>query len=161
MAGDPDKKSDPSDNGWIKLDKYRVYPWALSGLESSVIVEGDHFKDAIAFDIGHAHRASVKCKHVFITHGHMDHTSGIVSHWAKRNLLGTKQSTYYVPPNLKSKLKQAVSLFYSMNEGSDEVLDCPIDIKEVSPTEEVTLPGGLTVKPFSTHHRVHSKCCKR
>ena len=57
----------PGDTGWLQIGKFRVYPWALSGLESCIVVEAEHFKEPIAFDIGHAHRASVKCKNVFIT----------------------------------------------------------------------------------------------
>ena len=71
----------------------------------------------------------------------MDHISGIVSHWSKRNLSGAKPATYYIPPNLTSKLKQACSLFYSMNQGSEDVLDCPINIKPLDVSDEICVIG--------------------
>ena len=55
------------DKGYLLIDdEYKVYPWAISGLESSIVVRGPHKNDKIAFDMGYAHREAVACTDVFI-----------------------------------------------------------------------------------------------
>jgi hypothetical protein len=49
---------------WLTIGQYKVCPWALSGVESCIVVNGIDF--TVAFDMGYAYPAAVKCRHVFI-----------------------------------------------------------------------------------------------
>ena len=51
--------------GWMAIDKYCVYPWTLSGIESCVLVKSGEL--SLAFDMGYALREAVKHDRVFIT----------------------------------------------------------------------------------------------
>ena len=48
----------------MKIGELVVHPWAVSGLESCVVVKGQNLM--VAFDMGSATREGVECQHVFI-----------------------------------------------------------------------------------------------
>ena len=52
--------------GYLKAGEHSVYPWAISGLESSIVVRGPQKNEKLAFDMGYAHREAVTCSDVFI-----------------------------------------------------------------------------------------------
>ena len=53
-----------SDSDWLDIGGFQVYPWSLSGVESSVVVKRQEL--CVVFDMGYATKESVKSSHVFI-----------------------------------------------------------------------------------------------
>ena len=63
------RKKMTSDSKFITIGDYAIYPWSLSGIESSVVVKGPGPKERVVFDMGYAHREAVRCADVFIRQG--------------------------------------------------------------------------------------------
>ncbi|KAK2186227.1 hypothetical protein NP493_210g03042 [Ridgeia piscesae] len=137
---------------YMDIEQFRVYPWSISGLESCILVQKNGL--SVAFDMGYAFREAVKCQHVLISHGHIDHISGLISHAARRHLCCMRPATYYVPGALIEPLKMVASAYAQMH-ANDKIND--IDLKALGLDDEVNLPGGYIAKPFSTNHRVPSQ----
>ncbi|XP_014770828.1 uncharacterized protein LOC106869555 [Octopus bimaculoides] len=141
---------------WMPCGKYQVHAWSLSGLETSVVVQTVEDKSlSVAFDIGYATRASVRCKHVFISHGHLDHVSGLFQHATKRNLYNWTPATYYVPPHLVVPLKEIGEQMYSLS-NTPPVLK-QLDIQPIEQGNSVQISSQYIVRPFATYHRVLSQ----
>ncbi|XP_029651174.1 tRNase Z TRZ2, chloroplastic [Octopus sinensis] len=141
---------------WMPCGKYQVHAWSLSGVETSVVVQTIEDKSlSVAFDIGYATRASVRCKHVFISHGHLDHVSALFQHATKRNLYNWTPATYYVPPHLVAPLKQIGEQMYSLS-NTPPVLK-QLDIQPIELGNSVQVSSQYIVRPFATYHRVPSQ----
>ena len=50
----------------LRIGDLDVYPWAVSGVESCIVVKGAQDGLRVAFDMGCATREGVNCQHVFI-----------------------------------------------------------------------------------------------
>lgn len=149
-------KSSPSLRGWLTLEGYRIYPWSISGLETCVVINAeDDKKLAVTFDIGYTTRPSVRCQQVFISHGHMDHVSGLFQHATKRSLYNLSPAVYYVPPNLVETLRNVGKQLHSLSGTPDILLD--LDIRPIQPGDSVLVTPEYEIRPFVTFHRVPSQ----
>ncbi|XP_064620865.1 uncharacterized protein LOC135483766 [Lineus longissimus] len=140
------------DMSFFHINGYNVYPWSISGLGTSVIVNRDNM--TVAFDIGYASREAFCSQYVFISHGHTDHTMGLTSHASKREMNGMVPATYYVPDHLMQPLTTIVKQF-SLMEGGASLRS--IDIRSCSPGQTIKLPWDRFAIPFPTYHRVPSQ----
>ena len=52
----------PSD--WLQCGRFKIHPWSISGLESTITVKGDNL--TVTFDLGAVTRESINSEHVFI-----------------------------------------------------------------------------------------------
>ena len=59
----------PMENKYVQDEEfkdYKIFPWATSGLESAIVVNGPGKKDRIVFDMGYPHKETFNCSDVFI-----------------------------------------------------------------------------------------------
>lgn len=147
-------KTSKKENMFLRIGDFNVFSWALSGVESSIVVKG---KDGFSccFDMGYASRESVSCSNILISHGHMDHISAVPQHIKKREQNGAKSATYHVPEMLVEPLKTVTSQFAAMN-GGNQALEAP-DIRGCNPGDKIQLDRGYFAVPFPTVHRVTSQ----
>ncbi|XP_077995859.1 uncharacterized protein LOC144449223 [Glandiceps talaboti] len=136
----------------MDIGKFRIYDWSIAGTETCIVVLVEGVK--VAFDIGYSTSHSVRCNHVFISHGHMDHVSGLVQHTAKRLLGNMKPAMYYVPSVIKPCLTHAAEMFAIMD-NKDALKQ--IQIMETEPGQRIQLPQGYFATVFRTVHRVPSQ----
>lgn len=156
IASASTKSRSDASRGWLTLEGYRIYPWSISGLETCVVVKAEHDKKlAVAFDLGYTTRPSIRCQHVFISHGHMDHVSGLFQHATKRNLYNLPPAVYYVPPDLVETLHKIGELLYTLSSTPDILRH--LDIRPIQPGDRVLISPDYEVRPFDTIHRVRSQ----
>ncbi|KAK3084659.1 hypothetical protein FSP39_017061 [Pinctada imbricata] len=142
--------------GFIKIGKYHVFPWTISGLESCVVVRSDDL--FVVFDMGYSHRETIMCKHVFISHGHMDHIGGLPQHNMKRGLFRLPGATYFLPKHLVEKVSAVASLFHDIHgTDSENMLEEELHLVGVDPGETIEISPKFFAQPFQTHHRVKSQ----
>ena len=108
----------------------------------------------ILFDCGHLEQDEYSARHVFVSHGHVDHIGLCVSHARGRKLSGG-QATYYVPPHCVEPLLAARKSFEVLDESSipmNIVAVNPYDVIDISPSYKVNqfcrlliFPNTLTV----------------
>ncbi|KAM3177580.1 hypothetical protein ACTXT7_004280 [Hymenolepis weldensis] len=92
------------------IEGFYVYGWSISGNETAVGVKTR----------GIAPTWSISAKHVFISHGHIDHIGAICQHMRKRELNNIGPATYYLLPHLIEPVK-ALCRAYSELQGREAV----------------------------------------
>ncbi|OWF46563.1 tRNase Z TRZ1-like [Mizuhopecten yessoensis] len=141
-------------SGKIKIGDIEIAPWTTAGLESCVVVSlnsGQSKQMHLAFDMGYACQKSVKCDHVFISHGHMDHCSALHQHASKRSLIRSPPAKYYIGSDLRAPMQTIHENFKRLSE-----FPFKADLIVAEPNEAINLPGPYHVVPFKTVHRVPS-----
>lgn len=103
------------------------------------------------FDCGNLEEVTLSARHVFITHGHIDHIGACICH-ARAKSLNSTSVTYYVPPSCVEGLIQAKQSF-ELLEGKE----IPMKIIGISPNETVQITKSYKVLAFPTLHRVPSQ----
>ena len=127
--------------------------WQFTGYSLAGITTSVYFKTAgICFDVGQGLPFHLPARRFLITHGHLDHASGIPYVIAQRNMQGQEQNEIYVPPALAEPLDKIIRLWQE------------IDGHEYTYALRPAEPGVLfdidklyAAKPFRTTHRVASQ----
>ncbi|CAM9804258.1 unnamed protein product [Choristocarpus tenellus] len=146
----------------LELDSRRVTrggffvsgAWSKAGICSCFHIRHRNLlgKHGIVFDMGVCPGEVVHAKHVFISHGHLDHCGAVVMHARLRAKGDTRPpAKYYVPSGIVSSLEKVRQAFEEMN-GQN----IPMDIVGVSPGSRVDLGQGCFVRPFTVQHRCRS-----
>lgn len=127
--------------------------WTKAGCASCVSVKGKNKGEDILFDLGVGAETSIplgSAKFVFISHSHVDHIGGIISH-ARFTGLSQRKCTYYVPQDCIQNLEDA-RLAMSRLDGAD----IPMVLVPISPGITIPINETLFVRVFPTVHRVPS-----
>lgn len=140
-------------SGWLDVGRYSVFPWSISGVETCVVVKSEGLH--LTFDVGYACRESISSKFVLLSHGHMDHISGLPHHVMKKSLYSMKPAKYYVPEHLLGDLRSVCQLYARMAGGATELEN--IDLNPAPIHQPIQLSSSFLVKPFPTPHRVPSQ----
>ncbi|EQC39316.1 hypothetical protein SDRG_03521 [Saprolegnia diclina VS20] len=125
----------------------RVSLHSIAGVASCCYVESMD----VAFDMGIVFGKAVGRKHVFITHGHIDHIKALPGHAGERSLSKAAPATYYVPAPLVEHVKQILASFEIMQESP-----LPATIVAVEAGMSFRISHTVLVKAFPTVHRVPS-----
>ena len=110
------------------------------------VVQLPNFK--IGIDLGICPRSSFNKNHIFFTHSHADHISGVVRHCASRRLLGLPPPTYVIgqedAENFNHFMQAASKLVRSEME---------YHLKVVSPGDRIDINRQLCVRSYRSIHR--------
>ena len=108
-----------------------------------------------AFDLGTcSNEIANNAHHVFLTHGHLDHSAGVLEHFSARDLNG-QNSTYYIPNSRKHVLNGLFETAMDLN-GSNEEQGVVPKIYGAEAFMPVKLTNTVSIVPFPTEHRVDS-----
>lgn len=119
-----------------------------SGIETCLVLP----QLDVAFDMGFCPFDAIKARTVLVTHGHPDHTLGLVQHAAIRDLMGSKPSRFVVPVHLVEPIEQMFRTAEQMQD--DEIRR---EVIGFSPGDELPLKKGLVVRSFPTDHTLPSQ----
>ena len=104
-----------------------------------------------AFDVGQGLPFALAAKHYFITHGHMDHASGIPYLISLKNLNKHAAPIFYLPEYLIEPLSQIMSAWEQV-----EGFKYNYQFVSVNNTSRIEISRSLCVRPFQTVHRIPS-----
>jgi ribonuclease Z len=121
---------------------------SVAGLETCVEVPSLR----LALDMGVCPRTAVALQTVLVSHGHLDHCAALPSHAARRSLQGMGVGRYVVPAAISAQVED---MFNAAGALDGQVI--PRQVVALSPDGEWALGNRLTVRPFSTFHRVVSQ----
>jgi ribonuclease Z len=104
---------------------------------------------SLALDVGRCPELLARCKHLALTHTHMDHAGGLAQYLAIRQLYGLEAPTVYAPAQSCAELRIIVEAWGRLHRR-------PFDWKLVGmePGDEAALGGGRWLRALPADHVV-------
>jgi len=106
---------------------------------------------SLAIDVGRAPERVARCKHLALTHAHMDHAGGLSQYLALRRLFSLGPSCVYAPADTCEELRTIIAAWERLH-------GVPFDwtLLPMRPGDEVALSPARTLRALGTHHVVPS-----
>jgi len=124
-------------------DGLRLLGWSLAGEETYVVAPELN----LAFDLGRAPREVVAVDHIFLTHGHMDHSAGLAYYFAQRMFVDNLPGHLYLPRSLLEPAQRLLRAWADIDGH-----EAPANLHPVQPGNDVILRRDLIVRPFEVNH---------
>lgn len=121
----------------------RILGHSLAGVETYVFVPELN----IAFDFGRAPQELVGIDHVFLSHGHTDHSAGLVYYCAQRLFLDNEPGHIYLPEALLEPARELLRVW-----GRIDGQEPPAHLHAARPGEDLPVRRNLIVRPFRVNH---------
>lgn len=134
----------------ITVAGFEVEGVSISGQETCIIVP----RCKVIFDTGRCPQRAIFQQTVLLTHGHLDHIGGLPFHVTSRNMQGLTPSKLVVPPAYESGVRRLLDLH---SELQGHRVQMEYELLPLSVGQEMLLPGGFIVRPFTTVHTVASQ----
>lgn len=128
-----------------RLGDIRIIGYSVAGEET--VVGAPELN--VCFDVGRAPQEILSIDHVFLTHGHMDHSAGLAYYFSQRNFVGNAPGTVICPHPLVQPIKDLMRV-WSQIEGHLS----PHKVIGISAGETFDIRRGLKAKAFDVNHRV-------
>lgn len=141
----------------IEVGNYTIIGRSIAGRYTSLVIK----ELKICFDLGYLSDASIACKNIFISHGHLDHIACIPLHHRQRVLQKHKHksvTTYYLPEVCLEAVNILSNAFFTLDGKNLDDLEesIKLKLKAIQPNETIYLNSQTLVKAFMTIHRVPS-----
>ena len=139
----PRMKTRPHQLSTIEAGDLTIAGYSVAGEESVVLVpELD-----VAFDIGRCPSEALSVNNVFITHGHTDHTIGLLYYFAQRDFQGIDPGRAIVPPYMVEPLEKLMTTW-----GQIDGKTPPHQIVGLQPGDDFEIRRNLLARSFPTKH---------
>jgi ribonuclease Z len=127
----------------LSMGDFTLAGYSVAGEESVILApEFD-----VAFDIGKCPREALTCNNVLLTHGHADHSVGLIYFFAQRDFQGIEGGVAVVPANLVDPLHRLLKAWARV-EGKLP----PYELIGLKGGEEYPIRRGLAARAFPTRH---------
>ncbi len=127
----------------VQAKDFTVAGYSVAGEESVVIVpELD-----VTFDIGRCPREALPVNNVLLTHGHTDHSVGLIYYFAQRDFQGMAPGRAVVPACLVDPLRSLLKTW-----GAVDGKEPPHELVGIAPGDDVQLRRHLVARSFPTRH---------
>ena len=103
----------------------------------------------VALDIGRCPDELIGIAHVFVTHAHLDHASGIPFYAAQRKLQRLPTGTIYLPAESVDDMRLLMEVHHRLENAS-----YPLELVGMFPGDVVSLRRDLEVRAHRSPHRV-------
>jgi ribonuclease Z len=127
----------------VKAGPYTIVGVSIAGIHTSLYVR----ELGVLFDIGIAMRSFAGAEHVFLSHGHADHSGSLVTLLGIRGLLGMRPPRVFMPAEIETSTREALALLSQHQRRRFE-----LDARPMLPGDEQGLRPDLNVRAFRTHH---------
>ena len=105
----------------------------------------------LMFDVGRGSTQIIEIPNLLLTHGHLDHSSGVPYYISQRNLRRLAPANIYIPPELEVPLRKVLQLWCEIEDYQTKYNLLPIRYEQYYP-----LRGNYYFKAFPSFHRVPS-----
>jgi len=130
----------------------RVRGVSLAGAGTAVVATYGR-QQAVQFDCGTLGadplRFAALARHVFVSHGHLDHCAAAFLHARLRGMLNLTSTVLYVPAPALDAFTRAREAAEAMDDG-----ELPLDIRAVQAGDVVRVSDSLSVAVHAASHRV-------
>ena len=137
----------PPQSGFLFLPPYRVQGISIAGEETAIQVpELD-----ICFDIGRCPRTALTSRYVALSHGHMDHSGGMVYYFSQRYFQGMDVGNVICHRDLEKPIHTIMRAWVDL-----ESQRTPYKVIALAPDEELEIKNNIHLRAFATVHTVPS-----
>ncbi len=105
----------------------------------------------LMFDIGRGSPRLVEIPKILLTHGHLDHSSGVAYHVSQRSLRHLSGPEIYCPPELAGPLTEIMELWSRIEDFRTEYTVIGLEYEKLYPVH-----GNFFFQPVRTVHRIPS-----
>jgi ribonuclease Z len=127
----------------ITLDDLEIIGYSVAGEENVVAFP----QLDVCFDAGKAPQQVIPINHMLLTHGHMDHSAGLVYWLSQRNFCGIAAGTLLVPEPLQGPIKTVLDVWAQIDGNP-----IPVNLVAVKPGDEYQIKPNLIARAFPTKH---------
>jgi ribonuclease Z len=104
------------------------------------------------FDVGWPLRSAASVRHLFLSHGHVDHAGGLSTLLGMRALFGhPRPLRLYLPAEIAEHMSESLAAMSRMQR-----YELGAELVPMKPGDEIALRGDLAVRAFRTYHPVPS-----
>jgi ribonuclease Z len=121
---------------------------SIAGVGTSICIP----EWSICFDVAQGTPWAVPMRNIFISHGHMDHASGIPYIISQRSLYQLPPAKFYLPQVMIEPLEKIMELWAQI-----EMFSYDLQFVPVKSGERIDLEAGLFARVFPTKHRIPSQ----
>lgn len=131
---------------WVHKD-LRLTGYSVAGITTSFVYPNAE----VCFDVGQGLPFQVPVPNVLITHGHMDHASGLPYLISQKAMTGQTPPLVYMPEVLVRPMREIMRIWSEIDEHTYQ-----FQFRGLSAGEERDLKGAYFFRTFPTYHRVPS-----
>jgi ribonuclease Z len=128
-----------------RLGDIRLVGYSVAGEETVIAAPELN----VCFDVGRAPPEMLSVDHVFLTHGHMDHSAGIAYYFSQRNFVGNAPGRLIVPRPLVQPIRDLMIVW-----GRIEGHVSPHNVVGMAAGETYEIRRGLIARAYEVNHRV-------
>jgi ribonuclease Z len=129
------------------LGELRLLGYSVAGEETVIAAPELN----VCFDVGKAPSEILAIDHVFLSHGHMDHSAGIAYYLSQRNFVGNAPGCIILPESLVGPVQDLMRVW-----GRIEGHMSPSKIVGMSNGGSFQVRKGLVARAFELNHRAPS-----
>jgi ribonuclease Z len=126
---------------------YLFHGISEGGIQTAVAMPQFH----LSFDIGRGASFLTEIPKLLLTHGHLDHSSGLAYYVSQRSLRKLPPPEIYCPPEIEDPLRKILSLWSEIEQFDLKYSLIGVDIGKIYP-----LHGNYHFRAIKTVHRVAS-----
>lgn len=132
---------------WTHQD-IKLVGYSLAGITTTVIFPAAD----ICFDVGQGLPFQVPIRNIAITHGHLDHASGLPYLLGQKAMHNVPAANVYVPEALIEPMQRILEIWSAIEDHTYHY-----KMEGLTAGEERELKGKYILKPFPTYHRIPSQ----
>lgn len=126
----------------------KLLGYSMAGISTSIV-----FPEAdVCFDVAQGLPYQLPVNTLLITHGHLDHASGIPYLIGQKAMTGQLPPVFYMPQALVQPMRQMMKIWSEI-----EAHTYQFRFQAIAPGEEAPLKAPYFFRPFTTEHRVPSQ----
>lgn len=132
----------------VKAADYTIRGVSVGGVYTSLYIP----ELSLLFDCGIPQRSAVGARHLFLSHGHVDHCGALASYLGIRALVGKRRPMrVYMPAEIVDEMKAALEALSKIQRW-----DLSIEAIGLEPGDRVDIGSDRVVRAFKTFHPVPS-----
>ena len=127
----------------LKLGSLELQGYSVAGEETAIILP----RLDVCFDIGKAPEQAVPINHLLLSHGHIDHCSGLAYYLSHRAFCNIKPATVLLPENIVAPVRKMLDCWGEIDGNRIDA-----NLIGVKPGDVCQIKPNLIAKVFETKH---------